>query len=509
MTDQRATFTLEAHDLRKSFGGVEVLHGVNVKIEGGKVLAVVGENGAGKSTMIKIISGVYQPDSGLIELDGKRVVIHNPRDGQSHGIRVIYQEMTNAPTLTVYENIFLGHLPNGMGVVNRAEAKKRTYDVLSRLDVDLNPNSRLSDLSVADHQVVEIARALVSDARMLIFDEPTSALSPNEVENLFSFIRRLRDEGVAIVYITHRLNEVPEIADDIVIIRDGNVVAQGPVPEFGRDRIVEAMTGEKLQSFDQMETQPTRTMQGSDQIPLEVQSATLQPLFNDVSFHVQRGEIVSLFGRIGCGAMELGEALFGLHRLDAGQISIQGVNGQPTGPRAAKARGLGFVPVDRKTQGLLAGLSAGENLTVVAWGKLAKLFGILTRRAMDARYEVWRERLSIRGAGGSNQRIGTLSGGNQQKVVLGRWLENNSAVLVLAEPTRGVDVGARAEIYGVLESLADEGIAILVISTDAEEVLRISHRIVVLSDGKVSDQMLRTEASLARLASSAAAAPAQ
>lgn len=500
-------FRLHARGLRKSFGGVEVLHGIDLVIEGGKVTAVVGENGAGKSTMIKIISGVYQPDSGHLEINGERVAIQNPREGQRLGIRVIYQEMTNAPTLSVAENIFLGHLPNRFGLVQRREAYQQARAILSKLGVDLDPKQIIGRLSIAEHQVVEIARALVSEARLMIFDEPTSALSPDEVENLFNYIRRLREQGVAIIYITHRLYEVPEIADEVVVIRDGNLVAQGPVAEFDRDRIVEAMTGEALKSFSHHESK--KDIDTSKTPVLKVTAASLPPVFDDISLEVYAGEIVSIFGRVGSGAMEVGEALFGLRKLASGHVTIQTYEGQPSGPRAAKTRGLGFVPVDRKSQGLLRGLSAGENLTVASWGTLSNFLGVLTTRAMAARYDFWKDRLTIRGAGGSAQEIGKLSGGNQQKVILGRWLENRSQILVLAEPTRGVDVGARAEIYEALETLANEGMAILVISTDAEEVLRISDRIIVMAEGRITDTMPHSAASLARLAASAAASVSQ
>ena len=500
---KREAFELRALGLRKSFGGVEVLHGVDLDVKGGTVLAVLGENGAGKSTAIKIICGAYIADDGRIEINGEEVRILTPREGQAHGIRTIYQEMMNAPTLTVYENIFLGNLPNRSGMVRWAEARQRTQRILSDLGVSINPKSLMSELSVAEHQVVEIARALVADARVLIFDEPTSALSPEEVDHLFALIRRLRDEGVAIIYITHRLNEVPEIADEVVVFRDGNLVASGPVAEFPHDRIVEAMTGEVYQAFEHHGAVKPQSNGG---LPaLKVDAASAPPFFEEVSLELYRGEIVGLFGRLGCGALEVGEALFGLRLLAGGAITILGQDGQPGGPSQAKKRGLGFVPVDRKKQGLLTALSVSENLTVASWGSLASAVGFLRRSVVAKRYAFWKDKLSIRATGDSNQNIDTLSGGNQQKVVLGRWLENNSSVLVLAEPTRGVDVGARAEIYEVLDQLADEGIAILIISTDAEEVLRISDRIVVMSDGRVTDVIPREEASMARLAAASAA----
>ena len=498
----RAAFQLDAYGLCKSFGGVEVLHGVDLSVKGGTVLAVLGENGAGKSTAIKIICGAYTADEGQITIDDKDVRILTPREGQEHGIRVIYQEMMNAPTLSVYENIFLGNLPNRHGLVGWSEARQRATQILADLGVSINPQTLVSDLSVAEHQIVEIARALVANARILIFDEPTSALSPEEVDHLFSLVRRLRAEGVAVIYITHKLNEVPEIADEVVVFRDGNLVAKGPIAEFPRERIVEAMTGESLKDFTHHDHE--RAEARTEAPLLKVVGASLKPLFFDVDLEVHKGEIVGMFGRLGCGALEFGEALFGLRPLAAGRVVLQGIEGQPSGPSQAKKRGLGFVPVDRKTQGLFGVLTAAENLTVAAWGNLARR-GVLFPGVIAERYEIWKDKLTIRATGGAKQEIGTLSGGNQQKVILGRWLENNSAILVLAEPTRGVDVGARAEIYEVLDKLADQGMALLVISTDAEEILRIADRIVVMSDGRVTDTMPRAGASLARLASSAAA----
>ncbi|MCS7041068.1 MAG: ATP-binding cassette domain-containing protein, partial [Caldilineales bacterium] len=284
-----------------------------------------------KSTAIKIISGALTPDGGQIFVDGKEVRILTPRDGQALGIRVIYQEMTNAPTLTVAENIFLGHLPHRYGLVRWAETQRRAERILADLGVRLDPRRIMADLSVAEHQIVEIARALVADARVLIFDEPTSALSPEEVEHLFALIRRLRDEGVAILYITHRLLEVPEIADEVVVFRDGYLVAQGPVGEFSHKRIVEAMTGEVYEAPEHGHSRDG----GGVEPALQLIAASAPPWFERVDLEVHRGEIVGLFGRLGCGALEVGEAIFGLRPLNSGRMFILGQEGQPRGPSQA------------------------------------------------------------------------------------------------------------------------------------------------------------------------------
>lgn len=482
---------IAARGLRKSFGGVEVLHGVDIEARAGRVLALLGENGAGKSTTVKILVGDYRADAGQIHIDGQPTRIETPADGEAAGVRVIYQEFMDAPDLTVAENILLGHWPTSRGVVRWSEIRRRAGEVIDELGVNMDLDAEVGTLGVAERQIVEIARSLVNEARVLILDEPTSALAAEEVESLFSFVRRLRDQGVAIIYITHRLDEVEEIGDDILIFRDGHVVAHGEVAEFDRQAIVHAMVGEELKEEIE-EFRATAAGERESEVALSIRGASIRGTVSDVDVDVHRGEIVALFGRLGCGATELAEAVFGVRPLDAGHMALNGQRLHPRSPADAIDAGIGFVPVDRKTQGLLTGLSVSENLAVSRWGRGAALSLVRPSGVAEA-FGRWQDTLSIRAPQGAQQPIDTLSGGNQQKVMLGRWLERAAEVLVLAEPTRGVDVGARAEIYRVLHELAGDGAAILVVSSDLDEVLRIADRVVVFSRGKVSGEYRRSD----------------
>ena len=474
---------LRATGLRKSFGGVEVLHGVDVSVKGGEVLALLGENGAGKSTAIKILAGDYKRDGGVIVIDGEEAEIKNPRDAGEYGLRVIYQEFSDAPDLTVAENLSLGRLPlSRFGLVDWAQVRRNARDILEKLGVELPIRALVGALGVAERQVLEIARALAGSARLLILDEPTSALTLEETDALFAFIERLKAQGVAIIYITHRLDEVERIADRVLVFRDGDAVAEGPVSEFGRKEMVEAMVGHELVE----EVASLRDEQHEFGAPvLMLEAATCEGAFADLDLQVREGEILSLFGRLGCGGLEVAEAVFGLRAISGGSMRVGDTTGQPASPKDAISNfGVGFVPVDRKIDGLLTVLNVAENLSVASWPWMT-LAGLLPPRTTARVFERWQEALDIRGKGGASQIVDTLSGGNQQKVVLGRWLERQSKVLVLAEPTRGVDVGARAQIYNVLRRFADQGIAVLVASSDIEEVVRISDTIVVMSRGRV------------------------
>ena len=494
-------FVLRAEGLRKSFGGVEVLHGVDVEARGGRVLALLGENGAGKSTAIKILGGDYRRDAGRILVNGEEVKIDTPSEAEQVGVKVIFQEFLDAPELTVAENISLGHLPSRLGFVRWSAVQRRAAEILSELGVDIPVDVEVGTLGVAERQILEIARALVADARLLVLDEPTSALAAQEVANLFRFIRRLRARGVAVIYITHRLDEVEEIADDIVVFRDGAVVTSGPAENFSAGDLVEAMVGQSLRDELTEEERGKRPTAGDP--VLEVTGATLEGIVSDVDFEVRAGQIVCLFGRLGCGALELAEALFGARPLDAGRIVINGREGQPESPAQAIERGVGFVPVDRKMEGILTGLTVAENISVATWS-MRGLLSTVRPRTVAAAFTRWRDTLHIAARQGATQLVETLSGGNQQKVVLGRWLERESRLLVLAEPTRGVDVGARAEIYRVLRELVAGGVGILVVSSDIEEVLRIADEVVVLSRGRVTRHLSGNELDHAALAHAAA-----
>ena len=505
MATSAGSFVLRAEGLRKSFAGVEVLHGVDVEATGGRVLALLGENGAGKSTAVKIIAGDYRRDGGRILVNGDEVRIDSPADAESVGVKVIFQEFMDAPELTVAENISLGHLSNRFGLVRWGEVRKVAEDILRELDVDIPTDRLVGELGVAERQLLEIARALIADARVLVLDEPTSALAAEEVDSLFRFIRRLRDRGVAIIYITHRLDELAEIADDVLVFRDGDVVAQGEAQDFSTEELVAAMVGQELkEEFATLQESEGTAKPAVEVRPvLQAEGIVIPGHVDGLDIEVERGEMVTLFGRLGCGAVEFAEALFGLHPITSGSLTINSFEGQPRSPADAIRRGVGLVPVDRKTQGILQGLTLSENLAVATWSQQPLIAPLLPRRVAGT-YERWRQTLNIVAKQGAVQTIETLSGGNQQKVVLGRWLEYRSQLLVLAEPTRGVDVGARAEIYRVLRELASDGVGLLIVSSDMDEVLRISDRVIVLSRGRVTRRFDRDHLDRAALAHAAA-----
>ena len=477
-----STATLAARGVRKSFGGVEVLHGVDLDATGGSILALLGENGAGKSTLVKILAGEYSPDSAQIEINGELHDEMNPRSAHAAGIRMISQEFQDAATLSVAENISLGRLPTRSGLVSKRRMRRRATDVLTEMNVELDVDAPVGSLRIGERQVVEIARALSNEAKVLILDEPTAALSYQEVEALFRYLRRLRDRGVAIVYITHRLDEVAALSDRVQVLRDGDVAAVGETPSFDRAALVSAMIGRAAAAVGRPEP---RNWELGSQPALELRDAGLAGMFHDVSFSVRAGEIVAVYGQLGSGSAELVECVFGLRRLTDGEFLLSGRAATHRGPAQAIRVGVGFVPADRKRDALFAVRPVCENISVPSWPRLATGRLFVRRSAEVAAYERWREDLRIRGRDDPMQPIITLSGGNQQKVVLGRWLECGTPVLVLVEPTRGVDVGARAELYRSMRKLAREGVAILISTSDYEEVVQVSDRALVLARGRI------------------------
>jgi len=476
------TFALQARGIRKSFGGVEVLHGVDLEAIGGSVLALLGENGAGKSTLVKIIAGDYLADGGDIIIDEVAYPSLTPITARDHGVAIIFQEFQDAPTLTVAENISLGRLPNRMGVIDWREVNRRATTILKELGVAIDPQRRVSTLRVGERQIIEIARALSRKARLLILDEPTAALSHHEAETLFTFVRRLRDQGVAIIYITHRLDEVTTIADRVQVLRDGNVALLAKVAETDRASMIEAMVGRRISEVARPVTSTT-IIEG--QPAIRWAAAASEDEFRDVSIDVHRGEIVAIYGKLGSGAAEVGETAYGLRPITAGTLEIDGVPTMVKGPAQGVQAGVGFLPADRKAGGGFMVRPVMENVAVASWGRLATLGQFISRRSESRAYRRWHDKLSIRSRNDPRQAMGTLSGGNQQKVLLGRWLERNSKVLVLIEPTRGVDVGARQDIYRALRDLAAEGVAVLISTSDYEEAVQVADRVFVMAKGAV------------------------
>jgi ribose transport system ATP-binding protein len=483
-------FRLEARGIRKSFGGVEVLHGVDLDAAGGSVLALLGENGAGKSTLVKIIAGDYHADAGEIRIGNDVHSSLDPLTARRLGIRMIFQEMADAPALSIAENISLGRWPERHGIVRWKEVRRRAERVLHELGVDLDPEKQVSELRIGERQVVEIAKALSGEVRCLILDEPTAALSAQEVERLFTFVQRLRDRGVVLIYITHRLDEVRQIADYVQVLRDGHVVLYGKVAELERRELVSAMVG---RTIDEVQRPPPRTWELGTTPVLRFKGASSDAAFRDVDLDVYPGEVVALYGKVGSGTAEVAEAAFGIRSLTGGTFELDGRTRSFRGPGQAIDAGVGLLPADRQREGAFMIRSVAENISAPSWPRLARLKLFIDATIEALAYRRWHDALHIRSRNDPKQPIATLSGGNQQKVMLGRWLERRSHALLLVEPTRGVDVGARQEIYRSIRRLGSEGIGILIPTSDYEEVVQVADRAAVMARGKIV-AMLREDA---------------
>ena len=471
---------LEMRGINKSFAGNSVLADVNLSARTGEVHALVGENGAGKSTLMKILAGVYQPDAGEISIDGSRIYFSRPSDALAQGVAMIYQELSLAPDLTVAENIFLGREPLSfapLGVVNRRQMNARAGDMLKAYGFKLDPRVCIKRLSAADRQLVEITRATVEAKRVLVMDEPTSSLTTNEVEDLFRLIRELKSRGLAIIYISHRLEELDFIADRLTVLRDGKAVYSGAWGEISRAEIIKHMAGREL-----TEIFPPRAA-AKGETRLRIANLTRAAKFRDVSFEVAAGEVVGIAGLAGAGRTELVETIFGAYHADGGEIVLNGSKLQSAQPDLAVARGLGLLTEDRKRTGLCLNQPLARNLTLANLRALARGWWIDTKREKAASCEHI-EKLHIRPAD-PDKTVARMSGGNQQKVLLARWLFASSKVFLLDEPTRGVDVAARSEIYRAINQLAEKGAAIVMVSSDLPELLGMADRILVMRRGRL------------------------
>jgi ribose transport system ATP-binding protein len=489
-------FGLQVRGIRKSFAGVEVLHGVDLDAQAGSVLALLGENGAGKSTLVKIIAGDYQPDAGTIGVGGEQLPALDPVTARRLGIKMIFQELADAPTLTVAENISLGRWPSRRGVLRWGELRRRARTVLDQLGVDLDLDAPVGALGVGERQIVEIARALSDEARCLILDEPTAALSAQETDRLFGFVGRLRAQGVALIYITHRLDEVRTIADRVAVLRDGALVLEGEAPALSRRELVTAMVGRSIADV----RRPEDVNDSSGAAPvMTFEAASLSGSFEDVSLALRGGEVLALYGKLGSGTAEVAQTAFGLRRLTGGAMRLEGQLVAFRTPAEAIAAGVGLLPADRQREGAFMVRPVAENLAAPSWGALAGRGGIITRAREAQAYRRWHGELNIRSRNDPAQTLATLSGGNQQKVLLGRWLERRSRVLVLIEPTRGVDVGARQEIYRSIRALARGGVGVLVATSDYEEVVQLADRAAVMARGRVVAELADEEITMDRL----------
>ncbi len=480
-------------NVSKSFPGVQALADVSFDVKPGEVHALLGENGAGKSTLIKIISGVYPPDSGQMEVNGRAVRFTRPSEAQSHGIATIYQEFSLYPELTVAENIFAGHMPRALSgtVLDWRRASSAAEKLLESLDAsDLNVRSRVGTLSVGNRQRVEIAKALSRQARILILDEPSAVLTQHDTERLFGIIRRLCAQNVAVIYISHRLDEIFELADRVTVLRDGKLVGVKAAKESNEAELIRMMVGRALAE----EPLPHLEDELSDRkVVLRAQKLVCPPLLKEATVEIRAGEIVGLAGLIGSGRSELAQAIFGVTPLESGTIEMEGRVVEIRRPEDAIALGIAYVPEDRQRQGLISAMTVGQNISLTRLWKLMR-GPFLDPDAEDALARQYIDTLRIR-TPSSRQITRNLSGGNQQKVVLAKWLATKPRLLIVDEPTRGIDVGARAEIHRLLDSLSrEEGMAILVISSDLPEVLRISDRICVMREGYLVAEIKRKDA---------------
>jgi ribose transport system ATP-binding protein len=473
-----ATPALRLDGIVKTFPGVRALDGVSFSVLPGEVHALMGENGAGKSTLMKVLGGIYQPDEGQITVSEVPVVMRSPLEAKAKGIVFIHQELSLATELSVAENIYLGELPRkSFGRVDWATLNARTNEILSRLKVGFGPGDRVGDLSIANQQMVEIARALTVDAKAVIFDEPTASLTDAEKVVLFDVIADLKKDGVGIIYISHRMEEIFRITDRISVLRDGQYRGTLETAKTNEEEITQLMIGRKL---DLSRSEATHAL---GDVALEVRGLTVKGLYEDVSFEVRKGEVLGFYGLVGAGRTEIAETLFGLREPSAGTIHLNGEEVRIHSPADAIARGISLVPEDRKGQGLVLGMNCRDNMTLPQVDDLTA-GPFVADGAEIAIFDQYRDRLDIR-TPGWKQQVGNLSGGNQQKIVIGKWLSMHPDVLIVDEPTRGIDVGSKSEIHNLIRALAAQGYAVIVISSEMPEVLRVSDRIVAMYSGRI------------------------
>ena len=471
----------------KSFGPVRALLDAEITLFPGEAHALVGENGAGKSTLVKILAGVHQPDSGRLLINGEPTVFTGPAAAREAGVSIIYQEPTLFPDLTVAENIYIGRQPLRAGRrIDRAAMNTAAAELFARLGVRLDPQRQARGLSVADQQIVEIAKALSLNARVLVMDEPTAALTTVEVQRLFEVMRTLREQGAAVLFISHRLDEVFASCQRVTIMRDGQFVRSAPIDEVSVDEIIRSMVGRELSAlFPKTETEP-------GEVVLAVDGLGRDKVLRDISFTVRRGEIVALAGLVGAGRSEVARAIFGIDKRTSGSVLING-NPLPNGkPLAAMAAGVALVPEDRRQQGLVMELGIDRNLALASLSRLRK-FGLIRKRDERRLTRDWAQRLQVK-FGRIGNAVATLSGGNQQKVVLGKWLARDPSLLIIDEPTRGIDVGTKSEVHRILDELVGKGMAVLMISSELPEVLGMADRVLVMHEGRISAEFDRADA---------------
>lgn len=478
---------VQMKNISKSFSGTKVLKGVNLELGHGEILALLGENGAGKSTLMKILSGIYSKDSGEIYLDGELCHFQNPKEAQNKGVAIIHQEMNLCNDLSVSENIFLGReVMDGLRL-NHKKMDEEAQKILDDLGISMKSTELAGDLKVSEQQMVEIAKALSQDAKVLIMDEPTSALSRKEIEDLFRVIRKLRDEGRGIIYISHRLDELRAIADKVSILRDGENVISGDLKDFSIDDIIRHMVGREIQ-----DKFPRILCKKGKEI-LRVESLNAGPKVRDISFSLYEGEILGIAGLMGAGRTEMTRALFGVDEKTSGKIYLFGEEVKTNTPKDSIELGMALIPEDRRKDGLCTDLSIRENISLPNLDSMKNSLGVLSK---DLELKISEDTIKSLNVKAKDREMisKNLSGGNQQKVVLGKWLVRNPKVILFDEPTRGIDIGAKVEIYQIMNELKKKGVGVLFISSEMEEVLGMSDRILIFCDGRITGELSREEA---------------
>ncbi|WP_342577468.1 sugar ABC transporter ATP-binding protein [Psychrobacillus sp. FSL K6-2843] len=480
---------IEMTGISKAFNGNTVLNNVEFEIAPGEIHALMGENGAGKSTLMKILTGIYTRDSGEIKIKGNPVEFKNPKEAEQAGIAVIHQELNILPDLTVAENLFLGNEKTfgKSGILKTKEMNKAAKEVLLNLGLDVDVKTTARNLSVGKQQIVEIAKAISSNADVIIMDEPTAALTDREIETLFETIRALQAKGVSFVYISHRMEEIFAICDRITILRDGSYVGVRNIKETTFDEIVQMMVGRELGGRF-----PDRTSKIGD-VKLVAKNLTRKGFFEDVSFELRKGEILGVAGLMGAGRTEVVQSLFGYKKLDSGELILDGKQVKINTPLDAIKLGFGFVTEDRKSEGLILDFSVKENLGITNFNKISKN-GVVSNQKEKSLYDSMVKRLGVR-TSGPDQTVKSLSGGNQQKIVIAKWLGIEPDILILDEPTRGVDVGAKKEIYSIVNTLAENGVSIIMISSELPEIIGMVDRVLVMHEGKITGEITKEEMS--------------
>lgn len=478
---------LETRNISKGFPGVQALNNVEFTLRRGEVHALIGENGAGKSTFIKILTGAHQPDSGEILLEGTQLSNLNPHVAMASGISAIYQEFNLVPYLSVAENIYFGREFTKTCFLDMDKMNDSASAIFKEMGVDIDPRTQVAELSVAYKQLVEIGKAVSQNSRILILDEPTAALTNNETENLFKLIKKLQSEGVSIIYISHRLEELQIIADRITVLRDGEYIKTVGIDETDRAGLISLMVGRELG------VDFPRPVESTDETVLEVKNLNTEGFLKNINFKLKKGEILGFGGLVGAGRTEVARALFGLDKMESGEVFINGVKVENKNPGAAIANGIGLIPEDRKDQGVLLNLSIRENIGYTFINRITDWI-FVNRRKEKKLVDEFREKLSIK-CSSTEQRVSNLSGGNQQKVVLAKWLAGDCDVLIFDEPTRGIDVGAKQEIYSLIKELAESGKGIIFISSEMPELIGMSERILVMHEGVIEGELDAAEVS--------------